>query len=111
MISWRVKMAGAKDVSTPMSTTQYLHLLDGTTSMDNTEYRRIIESLQYLFLTRPNISFVVNKLFQFMHKPTIMSFLQLQVYFSLNISMFMISWNYSISSFVGWNNINGQYRV
>ena len=64
-------MAGAKDVSTPMSTTQYLHLLDGTTSMDNTKYRRIIESLQYLSLTRPNISFVVNKLFQFIHKPTI----------------------------------------
>ena len=64
-------MAGAKDVSTPMSTTQSLHLLDGTTSMDNTEYRRVIESLQYLSLTCPNISFVVNKLFQFIHKPTI----------------------------------------
>lgn len=64
-------MAGAKDVSTPLSTTQSLHLLDGTASMDNTEYRRIIESLQYLFLTRPDISFVVYKLSQFMHKPTI----------------------------------------
>jgi len=35
-------MVGAKDISTPMSTTQSLHLLDGTTSVDSTEYRRII---------------------------------------------------------------------
>jgi hypothetical protein len=61
-------MAGAKDISTPLSTTQSLHLLDGTTSVDNTEYRRIIGSLQYLSLTRPDICFAVNKLSQFMHK-------------------------------------------
>jgi hypothetical protein len=64
-------MAGAKDISTPLSTTQSLHLLDGTTSVDSTEYRRIIGSLQYLSLTRPDICFAVNKLSQFMHKPTV----------------------------------------
>ena len=64
-------MAGAKDISTPLSITQSLHLLDGTTSVDSTEYRRIIGSLQYLSLTRPNICFAVNKLSQFMHKPTV----------------------------------------
>ena len=63
-------MSSAKDVSTPLSTTQSLKLLDGTTNVDNTEFRRIIGSLQYLSLKRPDISFAVNKLSQFMHKPT-----------------------------------------
>ncbi|RVW28582.1 Retrovirus-related Pol polyprotein from transposon RE2 [Vitis vinifera] len=64
-------MAGAKDVSTPLSTTQSLHLVDGTNAVNSTEYRRVIGSLQYLSLTRPDISFAVNKLSQFMHKPTV----------------------------------------
>ena len=38
--------------------------------MDSSEFRRIMGSLQYLSLTRPDISFAVNKLSQFMHKPT-----------------------------------------
>ena len=63
-------MSGAKYVSTPLSTTQSLQLIDGTAAVDNFEFRRIISSLQYLSLTRPDISFAVNKLSQFMHKPT-----------------------------------------
>ena len=63
-------MSGAKDVSTPLSTTQSLQLVDGTTAVDSFEFRRIVGSLQYLSLTRPDISFAVNKLSQFMHKPT-----------------------------------------
>ena len=55
-------MSGAKDVSTPLSTTQSLQLIDGTTVVDSSEFRRIIGCLQYLSLTRPDISFVVNKL-------------------------------------------------
>ncbi|RVX05869.1 Retrovirus-related Pol polyprotein from transposon RE1 [Vitis vinifera] len=51
-----------------------LKLLDGTTNVDNTEFRRIIGSLQYLSLKRPDISFAVNKLSQFMHKPTTIHF-------------------------------------
>ena len=38
-------MSGAKDVSTPLSTTQSLKLLDGTTNVDSTEFRRINGSL------------------------------------------------------------------
>jgi hypothetical protein len=63
-------MSGAKDVSTPLSTTQSLHLVDGMAAVDSSEFRRIMGSLQYLSLTRPDISFAVNKLSQFMHKPT-----------------------------------------
>ncbi|KAF9683358.1 hypothetical protein SADUNF_Sadunf04G0005200 [Salix dunnii] len=63
-------MIGAKAVSTPLSTSIPLKLIDGTTSFDSTTYRKAIGSLQYLSLTRPDISFAVNKLSQFMHKPT-----------------------------------------
>ena len=63
-------MSGAKDISTPMSTSQTLQLIDGTAAVDSTEFRRVIGSLQYLSLTRPDISFAVNKLSQFMHKPS-----------------------------------------
>ncbi|RVW26826.1 Retrovirus-related Pol polyprotein from transposon RE2 [Vitis vinifera] len=50
-------MAGAKDVFTPLSTTQSLHLVDVTNAVNSTEYRRVIGSLQYLSLTQPDISF------------------------------------------------------
>ena len=63
-------MHGAKDVTTPLSTSIVLKLIDGTSSADSTEFRSVIGALQYLSLTRPDISFVVNKLSQFMHKPT-----------------------------------------
>ena len=66
----KTSMSGAKDVSTPLSTTQSLQLIDGTVVVDSSEFRRILGSLQYLSLTRPDISFAVNKLSQFMHKPT-----------------------------------------
>jgi len=66
----KTNMLGAKEVSTPLSTTTALQLIDGTSSMDNTKFRRVIGGLQYLSLTCPDISFAVNKLSQFMHKPT-----------------------------------------
>ena len=38
--------------------------------MDATHYRRLIGALQYLNMTRPDLSFAINKLSQFMHQPT-----------------------------------------
>ena len=60
----------AKDVHTPMSTSTPLTLSDGSAPTDSTEYQKVIGALQYLGLTRPDIAFVVNRLSQFMHKPT-----------------------------------------
>lgn len=71
--SWSLKqhqLLWSKDISTPLSTTQPLCLIDGTSSVDSSEFCRIIASLQYLSLTRSDISFAIGKLSQFMHKST-----------------------------------------
>ncbi|KAK1441497.1 hypothetical protein QVD17_07436 [Tagetes erecta] len=63
-------MDGAKPVNTPLCSSQALTLDDGTPKVDPTPYRKLVGSLQYLAFTRPDISFAVNKLSQFMHQPT-----------------------------------------
>ncbi|XP_060674740.1 retrovirus-related Pol polyprotein from transposon RE1 isoform X2 [Ziziphus jujuba] len=64
------KMDGAKEVSSPMLTGRHLSLYDGD-MFDNPElYRSTVGALQYLTITRPEISFSVNKLSQFLHAPT-----------------------------------------
>lgn len=64
------RMDGAKEVATPLNPSVTLSLHDGSASIDPTPYRKLVGSLQYLAFTRPNISFAVNKLSQFMHAPT-----------------------------------------
>lgn len=62
-------MEGAKKVGTPLITTGSLVLKDGSPPANATDYRSVIRVLQYLNLTRLDISFAVNKLSQFMHCP------------------------------------------
>ncbi|KAL6318325.1 hypothetical protein AAG906_039417 [Vitis piasezkii] len=66
----RTKMSGAKPVATPLVIDGNLTLHLGTTLTNCTEYRTIVGSLQYLCLTHLDLSYVVNKLSQFMHRPT-----------------------------------------
>ena len=61
----RTKMSSAKHVATPLVTYGNLTLHSGTALTNCTEYRTLVGSLQYLCLTRPDISYVVNKLSQF----------------------------------------------
>lgn len=63
-------MQESKGVATPMSSSQVLSLHDGTKLADAKEYRKVLVKLQYLAFTRPDISYSVNKLSQYMHSPT-----------------------------------------
>ncbi|KAL2461833.1 putative mitochondrial protein [Abeliophyllum distichum] len=63
-------MFGAKHVATPIVTDENLTLYSGTALTNYTEYRTIVGSLQYLCLTCPDIAYAVNKLSQFIHRPT-----------------------------------------
>ncbi|CAA7051267.1 unnamed protein product [Microthlaspi erraticum] len=66
----RCKMSDAKPVQTPMAAYPKLTLRSGSPLPDPTEYRSVVGSLQYLAFTRPDISYAVNRLSQFMHAPT-----------------------------------------
>lgn len=68
----RVGMTNCKPVNTPMSTSEKLSAHEGIPlgPEDSTRYRSIVGALQYLTLTRPDLSFAVNKVCQFLHKPT-----------------------------------------
>lgn len=64
-------MLKCKDVATPMSATDRLSALDGDPLApdDATEYRSIVGGLQYLTITRPDISYAVNRVCQYLHAP------------------------------------------
>jgi hypothetical protein len=63
-------MSEAKPIKTPMSTAHTLSLLFGDPLPDPSPYRSLVGAFQYLSLTRLDISFAVNKVSQFMHRPT-----------------------------------------
>jgi hypothetical protein len=71
-------MAGAKPTHTPLCTSTPLKLMDGSAPVDSKTFRSIIGALQYITLTRPDLSFSINKLSQFMHQPTKIHFQQLK---------------------------------
>lgn len=68
----KAKMKNCKPVDTPLSITEKLSVAEGTKlgPEDSTKYRSMVGALQYLTLTRPDLSFVVNKVCQFLHAPT-----------------------------------------
>lgn len=63
-------MSECKRVHTPMNSSSFLYFKDRTPFEDVTLYRDTVSKLQYLSFTRPDISFVVNKLSQYMHDTT-----------------------------------------
>ena len=66
----RAKMQLCKPLVTPMSTSTKLHKNDSPPFHDPSLYRHIVGAFQYLTLTRPDLSFVVNKVCQYMHNPS-----------------------------------------
>ncbi|XP_060674851.1 secreted RxLR effector protein 161-like [Ziziphus jujuba] len=63
-------MDGARPSPSPMVSNKPLSLEEGDILSNPELYRSTIGALQYLTLTRPNISFTVNKLSQFVQAPT-----------------------------------------
>ncbi|XP_019175853.1 PREDICTED: uncharacterized protein LOC109171181 [Ipomoea nil] len=65
----RSGMTDCKALATPAAVTQ--PATPSLTPFENpTQYRRIVGALQYLTITRPDLSYSVNRLCQFMHSPT-----------------------------------------
>lgn len=68
----RTGMLNCKPANTPMCTTEKLSAFEGAALgvEDATRYRSIVGALQYITLTRPDISFAVDKICRFLHAPT-----------------------------------------
>jgi len=60
---------GAKPVSTPLASGASMSATDGVPLADPSHYRCLVGSLQYLTLTRPDISFAVHHVCRFMQAP------------------------------------------
>jgi hypothetical protein len=56
------KMADAKLISSPMASSTHLFSFEGDLLLDPTLYKSAVGALQYVCITRPYISFCVNKL-------------------------------------------------
>jgi hypothetical protein len=66
-------MQNYKPAMTPLSSSEKLSVQGGGGALstdDATKYHNIIGALQYLTLSRPDISFSVNKFCQYLHSPT-----------------------------------------
>ena len=65
----RTKFTEAKPISTPVSSGQKLSAHGGELYDKPEVYRSVVGALQYLTITRPDLSYAVNQVCQFMHAP------------------------------------------
>jgi hypothetical protein len=63
-------MAGAKPTKSPFPAGSHLSQHSSDPLENDSKYRHLVGVLQYCTLTRPDISFAVNQLCQFLHSPT-----------------------------------------
>lgn len=66
----RANMLTAKPISTPVSSGSKLSAFQGDFLADVSLYRSLVGALQYLTITRPDITYAVNQVCQFMYAPT-----------------------------------------
>ena len=62
-------MSECKTISTPLDQNMKLYSNDGSKEADGTLYRQLVGSMNYLTTTRPNISYSVSILSQFLANP------------------------------------------
>ncbi|XP_019100815.1 PREDICTED: uncharacterized protein LOC109132841 [Camelina sativa] len=65
-------MLNSKPVTTPLSPHPPLTPTSGELFDNPAQYRIVVGSLQYLSFMLPDLAFVVNRLSQFMHSPTVL---------------------------------------
>jgi hypothetical protein len=65
----RADMINCNPISTPIDTKCKLSAQDGPSMKDPSKYRSIVGALQYLTLTRPDLSYDVQQVCLFMHDP------------------------------------------
>ena len=65
----KTSMLGCCPADAPIEFNYKLGNFDDQVPVDKEQYQRLVGKLIYLFHTRPNISFVVNVVCQFMHAP------------------------------------------
>lgn len=66
----RAKMSGAKPCASPITPADSLSKNDGVPMTDPFLYRSTVGALQYATITRPDITFAVDKASQFMQSPS-----------------------------------------
>jgi hypothetical protein len=66
----KFNMSTCKPCPTPFVSLSRLCKDEGTPLQDPTPFRSMVGGLQYLTFTRPDLSFVINHICQFMHRPT-----------------------------------------
>nr|GEY52277.1 hypothetical protein [Tanacetum cinerariifolium] len=69
LLQW-VNFSKAKPVPYPITTTTNLHLGDSPLFDDPITYHQLVGALEYVTLSRPDITYAVNKVCQFTHSPT-----------------------------------------
>jgi hypothetical protein len=65
----RAGMAESHPTATPVDTRAKLSATDGAPVTDPSQYRSLAGALQYLTLTRPNLTYAVQQVCLFMHDP------------------------------------------
>jgi histone deacetylase 1/2 len=65
----RANMINCHPIATPVDTNSKLSAQDGRKVADPSHYRSIVGALQYLTLTRPDLSYAVQQICLFMHDP------------------------------------------
>jgi hypothetical protein len=66
----KFQMTDCKAAPTPIATTTPLSTDSNDALSDPTPFRSLVGALQYATFTRPDITFAVNRVCQFMHKPS-----------------------------------------
>ncbi|XP_065855377.1 uncharacterized mitochondrial protein AtMg00810-like [Euphorbia lathyris] len=64
-------MLGCKPIDTPMEQNHHLATADGPSMPDPAQYRRLVGRLVYLTITRPELSYSVHTLAQFLSNPKV----------------------------------------